>query len=140
MAEQQAEPNRKHDYGFTVGGPVNFGKKIYDGHNKTFFFFNFEQYRDKPAINTVRNTVPVQAYRDGDFRQAQTGRVLATILLGRPIIEGTIYDPATTRLAPNGQLVRDPFPNNFIPRDRMDPVALKIQSMIPPPKQLGAGQ
>src|SRR4029453_19194535 len=80
---------------------------------------------------------PVQAYRDGDFRQASTGRVLGTDPLGRPIIEGTIYDPSTTRLAPNGKLVRDPFPNNFIPKDRMDPVALKIQSMIPAPTRAG---
>src|SRR6185369_5210642 len=53
------------------------------------------------------------------------------------MLEGTIYDPATTRVAPNGQLVRDPFPNNTIPKDRMDPVALKIQSMLPLPNQPG---
>ena len=33
---------------------------------------------------------------------------------------------ATTRPAPDGRLVRDPYPNNTIPSDRMDPVALKI--------------
>ena len=126
---------RRHDYGFTVGGPVLLPR--YDGHNKTFFFFNFEQYRDKQTINTILNTVPIQAYRDGDFRQAITGRNLGTDPLGRPIIEGTIYDPLTTRAAPDGRLIRDPFPNNQIPLNRMDPVALKIQSMIPLPNQPG---
>ena len=29
------------------------------------------------------------------------------------------------------QVVRDPFPNNVIPRDLLDPVALKIQDNIP---------
>jgi hypothetical protein len=127
---------RRHDYGFTVGGPVTFGK-LYDGHNKTFFFFNFEQYRDKQIINTIANTVPIPEYRDGDFRKARTTRVLGTDALGRQIIEGTIYDPATTRLAPNGTLVRDPFPDNIIPKERMDPVALKVQSMLPLPNQPG---
>src|SRR5712691_9132951 len=36
---------RRHDYGFTVGGPVVL-PKLYNGHDKTFFFFNFEQYRE----------------------------------------------------------------------------------------------
>ena len=48
-------------------------------------------------------------------------------------MEGTIYDPATTRLAPNGFVIRDPFLNNIIPRDRFDAVALKIQSLMPAP-------
>jgi len=127
---------RRHDYGFTFGGPVNLGK-LYDGRNRTFFFFNFEQYRDKQVINTIANTVPIQEYRDGDFRRAMTTRSLGNDPLGRPMIEGTIYDPATTRAAPDGRLVRDPFLNNTIPIDRMDPVALKIQSLIPLPTQAG---
>src|SRR5215467_4638060 len=113
-------PVRRHDYGFTVGGPVDLGKKIYDGHNRTFFFFNFEQYRDHQNISTIANTVPVAEYRDGDFSKAITGRVLGTDPLGRQIIEGTIYDPTTTKTAPNGSLVRDPFPNNIIPKERQD--------------------
>jgi Carboxypeptidase regulatory-like domain/TonB dependent receptor-like, beta-barrel len=135
-------PVRRHDWGFTVGGPVNFTQKVYDGHNKTFFFFNFEQYRDHQNIGTIANTVPIQEFRDGNFSKAITGKVLGTYNeIGDPtprqIIEGTIYDPATTHLSANGQLVRNPFPNNIIPRDRMDPVALKIQSLVPVPSRAG---
>jgi len=127
---------RRHDYGFTAGGPIQLGK-LYDGHNKTFFFFNFEQYRDKQVINTIANTVPIQEYRNGDFRRAMTTRSLGLDPEQRNMIEGTIYDPATTHAAPDGRLVRNPFPNNTIPLDRMDPVALKIQSLIPLPTQSG---
>ena len=35
---------RRNDYGFTFGGPIRI-PKVYDGRNKTFFFFNFEQFR-----------------------------------------------------------------------------------------------
>ena len=45
-------------------------------------------------------------------------------------MENAIYDPRTTRVV-NGQVVRDPFPNNVIPSELFDPVALKIQNFIP---------
>jgi hypothetical protein len=35
---------RRNDWGFTVGGPLVI-PKVYNGHDKTFFFFNFEQFR-----------------------------------------------------------------------------------------------
>jgi len=126
---------RRNDYGFTIGGPVVI-PKVYNGHDKTFLFFNFEQFREFKSINNQSVTVPIQAYRDGNFTRALTGRTLATDPLGRPILEGTIYDPATQRLAPNGQTIRDPFPNNTIPLSAMDPVALKIQALIPLPNVL----
>ena len=120
---------RRHNYGFTVSGPV-YIPKVYDGHDKFFFFFNWEQFREKVNISTQKFTVPTADYRNGDFSQAMTGRVLAQDPLGRNIIEGTIYDPATERLV-NGLRVRDPFPDNTIPIDRFDPVGAKIQALIP---------
>jgi hypothetical protein len=126
---------RRHDYGFTVGTPVVI-PKLYDGHDKTFLFFNWEQFREFKNINNQSITVPIQAYRDGNFTRALLGRTLATDPLGRPIMEGTIYDPATQRSAPSGQTIRDPFPNNTIPLAAMDPVALKIQALIPLPNVL----
>jgi hypothetical protein len=123
--------DRKHDYGFTVSGPV-YLPKLYDGRNKTFFFFNLEKYRNVTRGSGNLATVPTEAYRRGDFSAALTGRQLGTDPLGRPIMENAIYDPRTTRTV-NGQVVRDPFPNNIIPAALLDPVALKIQALIPNP-------
>src|SRR5207249_10398068 len=53
--------------------------------------------------------------------------------LGRPVFGSALYDPRTTRLAPDGSRIRDPFPNNTIPAEMFDPVALKIQSLLPSP-------
>jgi len=128
--------NRQNDYGFTLGGPV-WLPKVYDGHNKTFFFFNWEEFRQRQFTNNQLTTVPTLAYRAGDFSQALTGRNIGTDPLGRAIIEGAIYDPSTTRPAPNGQVIRDPFPNNKIPLSQMDPVALNIQALIPLPTSSG---
>ncbi|MEJ7609066.1 MAG: TonB-dependent receptor, partial [Bryobacteraceae bacterium] len=63
--------------------------------------------------------------------------MLGTDPLGRPILENTIYDPLTRRLAPNGQVVTDAFPNNVIPVNRFDPVSAKIQALIPSPINSG---
>ncbi len=144
---------RKNDYGFTVGGPIQLGK-LYNGHDKTFFFFSFEQYREALVTTTGLATVPTLAYRRGDFSQAlipctpapndmtclpngvrglTIGGVLAVDPLGRPVPQNAIYDPRTTRLAPDGSVIRDPLPNNVVPLVLMDPVALKIQAMLPLP-------
>ena len=49
-------------------------------------------------------------------------RSIGTDALGRPIRFGQIYDPRTTRVV-DGRVVRDPFPNNQIPRAVWDAVA-----------------
>src|SRR5438093_1556911 len=109
---------RKNDYGFNIGGPIWLGK-LYDGHGKTFFFFNFEQFRETQFIKTGIATVPTLAYRRGDFSQALLPQLImngqpAVDPLGRPVVGNAIYDPRTTRLA-NGSIIRDPFPNSTIP-------------------------
>src|SRR5215813_12714369 len=106
---------RRNDYGGTVGGPIR--------KDSTFFFFSFEQFREVTYVNNQLQTVPTAAYRNGDFSTAipANPKVIGTDPLGRQMLEGMIYDPTTTRLV-NGQLVRDPFPNNKIDPSRFDPV------------------
>src|SRR5215475_5609704 len=87
--------DRKDDYGFSVGGPVRL-PKLYDGRNKTFFFFSLERYRNVTRSSGGLATLPTDAYRQGEF-SAALGRQLGIDLLGRPIIENAIYDPLTQR-------------------------------------------
>ncbi len=123
---------RRHNLGANFGGPV-WIPKLYDGHNRTFFFFNYEMFRDVSTNFIGLATVPTEAYRRGDFSQALTGRVVGTDPFGQPVLENVIYDPSTTRTV-NGLPVRTPFPNNIIPQSQLDPVSLKIQSLIPTPQ------
>lgn len=123
---------RRHDLGANLGGPVII-PKLYNGRNRTFFFGNYEMFRDESTNFLGFGTVPTEAYRNGDFSAALTGRVLGTDGLGRPILENVIYDPRTSRVGPDGRVYRDPFPNNVIPRELLDPVALRIQELIPRP-------
>jgi hypothetical protein len=132
------DAQRRNNYGFTFGGPVAI-PKLYNGHDRTFFFFNFEQFRETQVVASGLTTVPTLAYRQGDFSAAlinplTIGGQPASDALGRALIQNEIFDPNTTRTAPDGSSIRDPFPNNIIPGSRMDPVASKIQSFIPLPR------
>jgi hypothetical protein len=128
---------RRNDFGFTFGGPVRI-PKVFNGRDRLFFFFNFEQYRETVINSTTPITVPTTKYRNGDFTQALTNKNLCPASnlncdpLGRPIMENTIYDPLTQRVV-NNQSVRDPFLNNTIPLAEQDPVALAVQKLIPLP-------
>jgi hypothetical protein len=126
---------RRNDYGFTAGGPA-WIPKVYDGRDKTFFFFNWEQFRETTLVNNQFQTVPIPAYLQGDLSQAilPNARVIGTDPLGRQMLEGMIYDPNSGRAVAgvSGQ-VRDQFPGNRIPLTRFDPVSAKIQALFPAP-------
>jgi Carboxypeptidase regulatory-like domain len=126
---------RRNDYGLTMGGPI-WIPKVYNGKDKTFFFFSWEQFLQSQTILPGAFSIPTNAYRNGDFSSAvaAAGNTnLGNDPLGRPIFANEIYDPNTRSVAPNGEIVTNPFPNNVIPASRFDPVALKVQSMLPQP-------
>ena len=136
----------QNDFGFTVGGPVRI-PKVYNGRNKTFFFWSFEEFLQNLVNNTTPGTVPTSAYRNGDFSSLITteNRLVTTAAgpyvdpLNRTIASGTIFDPSST-FTSGGQLVRNPFPNNKIPVTSYDPVAAKILALVPQPQGATAAQ
>jgi len=132
---------RRHDYGFTIGGPVVI-PKLYNGRNKTFFFWSWEQYRENTLITTASATVPTAAYRAGDFsglfaannnQTVKVGGVNYVDPGGRSVLSGMIFDPNSTKPAPSGSgTYRDPFPGNII-TSGFDPVSLKVLKLVPLP-------
>ncbi len=130
---------RQNDYGFTVGGPI-WIPKVYDGHNKSFFFFSWEQFRQTNAVN-AQVSVPTPAYLKGDFSSLITAenKLVGTAngpakdANGNTIPSGTIFDPNTQTVV-NGLNQRNPFPNNTIPLTRFDPISAKILPLIPGPQ------
>jgi hypothetical protein len=134
--------DRRHDFGFTAGGPVII-PKVYNGRDKTFVFWTYETNRQSTTVNS-NWTIPTLAYRNGDFSNPAlwTKKVLGKDVLGRDILDGTIYDPATTRTEVVGgksYVVRDPFPGNIIPPSYLrDTVAMNLQAKLPQPTNLAA--
>ena len=106
-------PIRNDNFGFTLGGPVRLPG--YNGRNKTHFFVNVDYTRIRSGtIAGFGNTTPIDAFKAGDFGALLTGNQIGTDALGRPILQGQIFDPQTTRMV-NNIPVRDPFPGNVIP-------------------------
>lgn len=133
---------RQNQFGATAGGPVYF-PHLYNGKDKTFWFFSYEGLRFvQNSLNL--GTVPTTTELGGNFA-SDLGSQLMTCgpntnqacfdALGRPVNQGEVYDPATTRAVTAGQVdpvsglvakttgnVRDPFPGNIIPSNRISPI------------------
>jgi hypothetical protein len=106
--------DNQHEYGFTLGGPI--------AKNQLFFFVTYDGYRDRRQTPSVLVSIPTQAQRNGDFSAL-------------PV---QIFDPATTRPNPNGTgFIRDPFPGNIIPADRISPISRYLQQFMPAPSNGG---
>ena len=57
----------RNDFGANVGGPV-YIPKVYNGKNKTWFFFSYEGYRfPADARSRAQLTLPTQKMVNGDF-------------------------------------------------------------------------
>lgn len=114
---------RRNDYGFALSGPVVL-PRIYNGRNKTFFFFNWEQSNDH-GVQTPTAQVPTALQRTGDFSQTFTSS-------GALI---RIYDPATTAAdsSQRSGYGRAAFPGNVIPASRFDPIMKKVLGYYPDP-------
>ncbi len=123
-AGQATPPFKFNQFGVALGGPVIL-PKVYNGRNRTFFFVNTELVRWISGV-TLNGTTPTDAQRAGDFSATRNAA-------GQPI---NIYDPLSTRAAAGG-FVRDLFPGNRIPADRIDPVARNIARLWPAPNTPG---
>jgi hypothetical protein len=135
-----------NDYGLTLGGPVVI-PHLYNGRDKTFFFFGFEQTPSNFG-HIVQSTVPTLAQRGasngsngtvGDF-SATLGAAIPGVTnpcSGNPVLVGQIFDPTTTRTV-GGVECRTAFANNQVPIGRSQ-IAAKVLALIPLPNYAGAG-
>jgi hypothetical protein len=127
-------PEQQNEFGFTIGGPVI--------KNKTYFFGMYSGYRLRLTPAGITETVPTAAMRTGDFSELLGAqKQIGTDALGRPIFQGEIYDPSTTRPGPGGQIIRDPFDFggqlNHINPAQMSSVSSFFQNGYPMPTQAG---
>ena len=91
-------PKAFNTFGGSVGGPVDLSR-LYDGHNRTFFFADLESNRRRTSM-PQQLSVPTAAMRAGDLSA----------------FGGAIVDPST------GQ----PFPGGQIPASRINAVSARL--------------
>jgi hypothetical protein len=103
-----------NQYGASVGGPV-WIPKVFNGRNKLFWFFAWENLKDAQP-STIVTTVPTDAEKTGNFSAYTV----------------PIYDP-NTATASGSTITRTPFPGNIIPTSRLNPISLAYMQYYPEP-------
>ena len=130
--------DKQNDFGGSLGGPVRI-PHIYNGKDKVFFFFSWEQFKQNLGATQI-STVPTLAERGGDFTAffnplspPPAGANPATNPCdGTVVYPGEIFNPATQRVV-NGTPCRSPFAGNVIPTTSFSAVAKNLLSLIPAP-------
>ncbi len=112
----------RNEFGASLGGPVRL-PHLYNGKDRTFFFFAWEGSRLRTA-SSMSTSLPTAAMRQGDFSQLTDGQ-------SRPI---TLYDPWSTAGA-SQNYSRVPYVGNIIPIGRRSPFAAHFYSVLPEANQ-----
>jgi hypothetical protein len=115
-ARDPSSPQRgsgiSHRPGGSLGGPVVI-PHLYDGRNKTFFYFSYETSQGSVSQQLLNPSVPLDAWRTGNFSA---------------LLPGTfIKDPTTGK----------PFSGNMIPLSQLNQTSLKIQDLFYPHPNFG---
>jgi hypothetical protein len=150
---------RQNQFGVAAGGPIR--------RDKTFIFGDYEGTRIRQATPWIATVPTALERGSGytNLSELLTQGGTDTDLLGRNFAVGQVMDPSTTRavtcgvadpvtgLAPPGAasgdpcyqmaagtqvgFVREPFPNNMLPANRLDPNAIKLLDLFPAPNAAG---
>jgi hypothetical protein len=129
----QPNTNIQSDLGFSVGGPV-FLPKLYNGRNKTFWFFSYDRFRQSFVPNVV--TLPTQAELSGDFSglvNPSNGKPIPVFVpiawASKPaLIPAGCTVPATGAGSPG-----TPWPGNKIPTTCFSQVSAGLLKQFPIP-------
>src|SRR5580693_9129011 len=121
---KNGEPNKtpsftQNQFGANAGGPL-WIPHLYDGRNKTFWFFSWEAFRLRQGASPVLTTVPTSPELAGDFSAPGIA----------PIMDpcgGTV----TSGACPNYTGPPTPFPGNIIPTSRLNPTSLALEKLWP---------
>ncbi len=115
-------PLKKNNFGANIGGPAKI-PVLWSNSVKSYFYVNVEGFRQTGGANRPTLSIPSLKERGGDFsdwRDADGNLI-------------PIYDPATIRVLPDGTVVKDPFPGNIIPANRITPQAQQFMGFLPTP-------
>lgn len=115
--KRKIAPFRQNQFGASIGGPV-WLPHIYNGKNRTFWFFDYEGLRSY-RFQEFQGWEPTSAMLNGDFSGLKdaNGNVI-------PIYDPATYDPATG--------LRQPFSGNIIPSNRFSTLAKNMKALVPP--------
>ena len=123
--EYKRGADTKNDYGGSLGGPVRI-PHVYDGKNRTFFFFNWEQWRQNYG-GAITSLLPTPAELGSNGQYFDFSSTLGTTPLGvsptcgETVYPGEIFDPLYENTSVPCRTT--PFAGNKIPISRMSTIA-----------------
>ncbi|HTM51743.1 MAG TPA: TonB-dependent receptor [Bryobacteraceae bacterium] len=112
--DEEKQKLNRHSFGATLAGPV-WLPKVYNGHNKTFFMFSWESYKQTVGATKITH-VPSLLERQGNFSES--------------------FSLTASALKVTDPLSKAQFPGNIIPKSRFHPVAVKLLEYYPLPNRL----
>ncbi|MFN7939072.1 MAG: carboxypeptidase regulatory-like domain-containing protein [Bryobacteraceae bacterium] len=113
-------------YGASAGAPV-YIPNVYNGKNRTFWFFAYEanKFGNPDSGGNATSSVPTALMHQGNFSEF--------LALGAAY---QLYDPRSTTLT-GGRYVRTPIAGNVIPASQIDKVGQNLMNLLPTPNQPG---
>jgi len=131
-------PFHQNEFGGTIGGPIVF-PHVYNGRNKSFFFFSYQGWRNVAPQAFSLPTVYSNAERGGNFSDvggfpSANSATGATPISAFPLMgdDGTTY--------PAGSQYSTIFAKGYIPTADLNPLALKVMNQFVPPSNYTANQ
>jgi Carboxypeptidase regulatory-like domain len=122
-------PFHQNQFGGTIGGPV-YIPHIYNGKDKTFFFFSYQGTRNVVPQGALEQTVFTPNERMGDWSGLSTSTGASAVPL--------VGDSGATY--PAGTPYSTIFSNNTIPQADLNPLALKLMNQFVPLPNVGSNQ
>jgi hypothetical protein len=132
-------PYVQNQFGGSLGGPIVI-PHIFDGHDRTFFFMDYEGYRTRAG--TTQNVVlPSPTEAGGNFSDLLTGQSFTDPCTGAIYDTGQIFDPNSTRAVTCGDgttgFARTPIPGNILSPSQIVAPAINTLALVPPPNSPG---
>ncbi len=103
---------KKHDFGYTIGGPVFIPKLYNTGKDKTFFFFSEEWRKELVPGTSFNQQVPSSAERSGNFSDVCPGAGGPVNTAGFP---NCPVNPQTGAYFPNNTVPITPQAQTLLP-------------------------
>jgi hypothetical protein len=116
---------KRDNFGGTLGGPVVI-PGVYNGKNRTFFFFDYDHFKNLGAT-TLTATVPTAQQLTGDFSDTRLANGNLSI----------VYNPYSLTTNSAGVRVRNPFAGNIVPSSMQNPITLRFIKYYPAPTSSG---
>jgi hypothetical protein len=123
-------PEHQDEYGYTIGGPISI-PRLFNGHDKMFFFSTLDRFHSKQGANPTASTVPTTLMRKGNFCELLSPANGGCGPVNAPNYQ--LYDPTKLNCPTPTTCTRAAIAGNVIPASQLSPISQYLQQYLPTP-------